>query len=84
MREIDGVLMKTYIEWMRSCYYVSATGHPAISVPADFTPEGLPVGIQMVARHRDDWGLLQMAYAYEQARALPRRWPALSPPVQTA
>ena len=41
---------------------------PAISVPAGFTPEGLPVGLQIVARHRDDWGLLQIAHAFEQAR----------------
>jgi len=73
--EIDGVPMRNYIDWMRTCYYISATGHPAISVPAGFTPDGLPVGIQIVGRYRDDWGLLQMAHAFEQARALPRRWP---------
>lgn len=73
--EIDGVAMQNYIDWMRTCYYISATGHPAISVPAGFTVEGLPVGIQIVGRHRDDWGVLQMAHAFEQARALPRRWP---------
>jgi len=43
-------------------------GNPAISVPAGFTSDGLPVGLQIVARHRDDWGLLQMAHAYECAR----------------
>jgi len=73
--EIDGVAMQNYIDWMRTCYYISATGHPAISVPAGFTAEGLPVGIQIVGRHQDDWGVLQMAHAFEQARALPRRWP---------
>jgi amidase len=73
--EIEGVPMDTYIDWMKSCYYISVVGNPAISVPCGFTPEGLPVGLQIVARHQDDWGLLQMAHAFELARAEPRVWP---------
>ena len=65
--EIDGVRLDTYIDWMKSCYYISLTGAPAMSVPCGFTAEGLPVGIQIVGRHRDDFGLLQMAHAFEQA-----------------
>ena len=65
--EIEGVAMETYIDWMKSCYYISIVGNPAISVPCGFTPEGLPVGLQIVGRHRDDWGLLQMAHAFERA-----------------
>src|SRR5580765_3404672 len=67
--EIDGVTMETYIDWMKSCYYISIVGNPAISIPCGFTPEGLPVGLQIVGRHRDDWGLLQMAHAFEAARS---------------
>ncbi len=63
------VAMETYIDWMRSCYFISLVGNPAISVPCGFTIEGLPVGLQIVARHRDDWGLLQIAHAFEQASA---------------
>jgi amidase len=63
--EIEGAKMTTYIDWMKSCYYISALGAPAISVPCGFTGEGLPVGIQIAARHQDDWGLLQMAHAFE-------------------
>ncbi|HYK17105.1 MAG TPA: amidase [Bryobacteraceae bacterium] len=66
--EIEGVKMETYIDWMKSCYYISLTACPAISVPCGFTSDGLPVGIQIVGRHRDDFGLLQMAHAFEQAR----------------
>jgi amidase len=65
--EIAGVAQTTYIDWMRSCYYVSVTGLPAISVPCGFTPEGLPVGIQLVGRYQDDWGVLQLAHTFEQA-----------------
>ena len=71
--EIDGVAMETYIDWMKSCYYISIVGNPAISVPCGFTPDGLPVGLQIVGRHRDDWGLLQMAHAFEGAAAVPSR-----------
>ena len=65
---INGVPMGTYIDWMKSCYYVSAIGHPAISVPCGFTPQRLPVGLQIVGRAGDDHGVLQLAHAYEQAR----------------
>jgi amidase len=67
-REIDGVRMDTYIDWMQSCYFISIVSNPAISVPCGFTDEGLPVGLQIVARLHDDWGLLQLAHAFEQAR----------------
>jgi amidase len=75
---INGVGMDTYIDWMKSCYFITVTGHPAISVPCGFTAEGLPVGVQIVGRHQDDWGVLQLAYAFEQATGLWRRRPALA------
>jgi amidase len=74
---IAGTPMATYIDWMRSCWYVSFMSNPAISVPAGFTPNGLPVGIQIVGRHRDDWSVLQIAHAFEQATHYGRRRPAL-------
>jgi len=73
--EINGVKMATYLDWMRSCYYISVTGLPAISVPCGFTPEGLPVGVQIVGRHQDDWGVLQLAHAFEQATGFWRQRP---------
>jgi amidase len=74
---IAGTPMATYIDWMRSCWYVSFMSNPAISVPAGFTPSGLPVGIQIVGRHRDDWSVLQIAYAFEQATQHGKRRPAV-------
>jgi amidase len=65
--EINGMKLETYIDWMRSCYFITVTGLPAISVPCGFTPEGLPVGVQIVGRHQDELGVLQLAYAFEQA-----------------
>lgn len=75
--EIEGVKMNSYIDWMKSCYFISLTGNPAISVPCGFTADGLPVGIQIVGRHRDDWGVLQIAYAFEQAT----KWHSHIPPL---
>lgn len=73
--EINGVKMSNYIEWMKSCYYITVTGHPAVSVPGGFTPEGLPVGVQIVGRYRDDLGTLQLARAFERATGFEKRRP---------
>jgi amidase len=78
VREIDGVAMETYIDWMKSCYFISTVGHPAISVPAGFTEDGLPVGIQIVGRHQGEWEVLQLAHAFEQATGYGKRRPALA------
>jgi amidase len=75
--EIDGVKMESYIDWMRSCYLITATSHPAMSVPCGFTNDGLPVGLQIVGRHRGEFELLQIAYAFEQATGIGRRRPML-------
>ena len=76
--EIDGVKLPTYIDWMKACWYITVTGHPCISVPAGFTDDGLPVGIQIVGRHQDDFGVLQLAHAFEQATRVWQRRPALA------
>ena len=65
--EINGEKMETFIDWMKVCYYITVTGHPSISVPCGFTAEGLPVGVQIVGRYQDDFGVLQLANAFEQA-----------------
>jgi len=75
VEEIDGVKMETYIDWMKSCYYITVTGLPAISVPCGFTPEGLPVGMQIVGRHNDDLGVLQLAHAFEKATGVWQKHP---------
>jgi len=74
---VNGVKMATYIDWMKSCYYVSVLGLPAISVHCGFTEEGLPVGLQIVGRHHDDWGVLQLARAFEQATGFWRTRPSV-------
>ena len=75
--QIAGTPMTTYIDWMRSCWYVTFMSNPAISVPAGFTAAGLPVGIQIVGRHRDEWSVLQIAHAFEQATQHGKKRPPL-------
>jgi amidase len=67
VREINGVKMGSYIDWMATCYAITLTGLPAISVPCGFTSDGLPIGLQIVGRHQRDFDVLQLAFAFEQA-----------------
>ncbi len=76
--EINGVPMESYIDWMKSCYFITVTGLPAISVPCSFTPEGLPVGVQIVGRHENDFGVLQLAYAFQEATGVWKQRPAVA------
>jgi amidase len=75
---IGGVEMEHYIAWMKSAYWITVTFRPAVSVPAGFTPEGLPVGLQIVGGLRDDYGVLQLAHAFEQATGVGRRRPSIA------
>jgi amidase len=76
--EIAGVKFDNYIDWQKSCWYISATGNPAASVPGGFTPEGLPVGVQIVGRNKEDFSVLQMAHAFEQATGFGKKHPAIA------
>jgi amidase len=74
---VNGVEFETYLDWMRSACLVSATGLPAVSVPAGFSDDGLPVGLQLAMPHGKDVELLQVAYAFEQATGWAKRAPEL-------
>jgi amidase len=78
--EINGQKLATYLDWMKVCCRITATSHPAISVPAGFTDDAvpLPVGVQIVGRYREDFSVLQMAHAYEQANPVGRIRPGLA------
>jgi amidase len=62
---------------MRSCTRITVMGCPALALPAGFTPEGLPVGLQIVGRPRDELGVLTLARAFEQATETWRRHPPM-------
>jgi amidase len=77
-RAIEDVPMQTYIDWMASCYAISCTGLPAISVPCGFSVDGLPVGLQIVGRRRRDADVLALARAFEQATRFAVRRPLVA------
>ena len=60
--EIEGTHLETDIDWMRTCSYITVTTHPAISVPAGFTSDGLP----LVGRHRADRAVPELASTWEE------------------
>ncbi len=78
VREINGVKMQTYIDWMATCYAITLTGLPAISVPCGFTNDGHPIGLQIVGRHHRDFDVLRLAFAFEQATQYGRIRPAIA------
>jgi amidase len=78
VREIEGEPMHTYIDWMATCYAITCTGLPAISVPAGFTREGLPIGLQIVGRRGRDREVLELAHAFERSTPSSSRRPPLA------
>lgn len=77
--EINGVPMKNYIEWMASCWMITITGCPAISVPAGFDSNGCPLGLQLVAPIGEERRLLEIAKGFEAATSDLRRTPTILP-----
>jgi amidase len=76
--QINGVIMENYIDWMRSCYYISAAGNPSLSIPSGFTSGGTPLGLQIVGPHRADFEVLKIGRAFEQATGYGKTRPEIA------
>ena len=76
--EVAGVKMSNLYRMDEILHDDSALENPSISMPCGFTGEGLPAGLQIVGRHRDEWSVLQLAHAFEQATPGTRRKPAIA------
>ena len=74
--EINGIKLDNYLDWMKSCFRITMTALPALSAPIGFAEGGLPVGVQIVGRYRDELGILQLAHALEQQHPL---WKTVPP-----
>jgi amidase len=74
---VDGVEQPHYLGWMRACSRLTVSAHPIAAVPGGFTPEGLPVGLQLLGAYRGDRRLLEIAAAWEAATQYGTRRPAL-------
>ena len=74
-KEIGSRRMDTYHRWMEVVIYATLAGCPALNVPAGFSADGLPMGLQILAKPGRDWACLQLAHAYEQAT----RWTSIRP-----
>ncbi|HWI73497.1 MAG TPA: amidase family protein [Baekduia sp.] len=74
-RAIAGTELDRYFLWQRLACRVTVTAHPALSVPGGFSAAGLPVGLQLVGRHRGDLALLRHAAAIEAATGHAERHP---------
>ena len=75
--EIAGTHFDRYFLWQRLACRVTVTAHPCLSVPGGFSADGLPVGLQLVGRHRGDLELLRIAAAIEEATGYGERRPQL-------
>ncbi len=64
--EIDGTPCKTYIDWFAITFALTMTGCPVISLPCGFTDEGLPMGLQVLAKPRREDELLSFAALLEE------------------
>ncbi len=80
---INGQEQTTYLDWMRSAFLITVTGCPAMSVPAGFTREGWPVGLQLVAAPSNERRLLEVAHAFEQLTRVGDRRPTLTDTEET-
>lgn len=74
--KIDGHIVAPF-RWLAFTFPMNLTGQPAASVPAGWTDDGLPVGLQIIGRHLDDQMLLRASAAFEQAKPWAHRWPGI-------
>ncbi len=76
-REIDGTVMSSYHRWMEVTSIGTLISAPTLAVPAGFSDAGLPMGLQVIGRNHDDWGLIDLAHGWDSVTSSHRRLPAL-------
>jgi aspartyl-tRNA(Asn)/glutamyl-tRNA(Gln) amidotransferase subunit A len=74
--KIDGNIVPPF-KWLAFTFPFNLTGQPAATVPAGFSKDGLPIGLQIVGRHLDDPTVMRAAKAFETAHPWHDKWPSL-------
>jgi amidase len=69
-REINGVKLDNYVEWLKLAALVTMTSCPSLAIPAGFSADGRPVGIQVVGKPRGEAALLSAALVFEEILGL--------------
>jgi aspartyl-tRNA(Asn)/glutamyl-tRNA(Gln) amidotransferase subunit A len=77
VEKIDGRMVQPF-QWLAFTFPLNMTGQPAATVPAGFTPSGLPIGLQIIGRHLADASVLQAAAAFEAVKPWADKWPDLA------
>ena len=75
VKEIDGVACKTYIDWFAITFALTLTSCPIISLPVGFSNTGLPVGVQIMSKPRQEDKLLAFAKVLEEKVSVNKRSP---------
>jgi amidase len=75
VRELEGVTFDNYVEWLRIASVITMTSCPSLAVPAGFTDDGRPVGLQLVGKPRGESALLSAGAALEQILDIARLTP---------
>ena len=66
VRNVGGVELVGYMDWLRFAFLATVTGLPAISIPVGLGPRGLPVGLQLIGKPRGEAALLAAARFVEK------------------
>lgn len=69
--------LENIIQWIAPCPLANATGLPAIAIPTGFSPEGLPIGVQLVGRPADEATIIALAAQLEAAHPWSQHRPPL-------
>lgn len=75
--EIEGTAMSSYHRWMEVTAIGTLLAAPTLAVPAGFSRAGLPMGLQVIGRNHDDWGLMKLAEGWDRVTAWSGRLPPL-------
>jgi len=65
VRVVDGMELENYVDWLKIASVITVSSCPSLSLPSGFTPDGKPVGLQIIGRPRGEADLLATAKSLE-------------------